>query len=108
VNSFTDSLTGFPRLTWHVLCTWVFVGSWAFPVMYAIDNKWKNSEMGRHLMTFSSSVAFGVSAYMSRMIWGDYPGRAVVMFSAMILLVGSTWWRAVIFLRARRGERRRV
>lgn len=105
--SFTDSLTGWPRVFWHILCGLAFVGAWLFPLMYLHENKWRSTEMGRHVMTFSIAVAHAITAYLTRLMFGEYPGRAFVMFSALMMLIIATWWRSIIYIRMRRRERRR-
>lgn len=104
--SFTDSLTGTVQAVWFGLLLIGILGSWVFPVMYFFENSraWRRSEMGPHVMTFSVAVAFALTAYGSRVFLGDYPGRSIVMFSAMLLLIVAVWWRTFIFLRGRRSR----
>jgi hypothetical protein len=104
MSSFTDSLSGVAEALWLLLLFVGLLGSWVFPVLYFFENRraWRYGEMGPHVLTYSAAVAFALTAYGSRVFLGDYPGRGIVMFSAMILLIVAVWWRTIIFLRSRR------
>jgi hypothetical protein len=108
-GSFTDSLSGFALWVWLFLAALGFIGSALFPVLYhhGSHGAWRHTEMGRHLMAFSVAVGYALLALLLRIALGDYPGRAVVNYSAIVGLVGVTWWRSILYIRTSRQDRRR-
>lgn len=108
MSSFTDSLTGVALYAWWVLVALGALGSLLFPVLYHVGSRgrWRHTEMGRHLMAFSLAVGYALLALLSRITFGDYPGRGFVNFSAMLALVGVVWWRSAIYVKLRRKERK--
>lgn len=108
-NSFTDSLSGFGLWVWLFMVAAGFIGSLLFPVLYHVGSHgaWRRTEMGRHLMAFSLAVGYALLALLLRITFGDYPGRAVVNYSAILALVGVTWWRSILYIRTSRQEKRR-
>lgn len=107
VNSFTDSLSGPLLWMWWALVAAGLVGSMMFPILYQVGSKgaWRRNDLGRHLMAFSVAVGVALLALLLRIALGDYPGRAVVNFGAMVYLVGVVWWRSVQYLRVWRKPR---
>lgn len=99
MSSFTDSLHGVALLTWQVFLWLAIVGAWLFPVLYAFTLPWWQTETGRHLITYSSVLAYALTAYALRLVYGDFPGRSALMFSTIILLAFVAWWRAFWFAR---------
>ena len=109
MSSFTDSLTGPLLVLWFALAALGFVGAMLFPVLYHIGSQgsWKRTEMGRHLMAFSIAVGYALLALLLRIVFGDYWGRAVVNWSAIIGLVTVTWWRSILYIKTSRQDRKR-
>lgn len=109
MNSFTDSLSGPALWVLWVLVALGFIGSVLFPVLYhrGSAGTWRRTEMGRHLMAFSVAVGYALLAYLLRIALGEYPGRALVNYSALLGLVGVVWWRSVLYIRTSREDRRK-
>lgn len=106
MSSFTESLTGWGLIAWQLVLWSTVVGAWAFPIAYAIGSPWRSTSMGRHAMAFSVAVAYAVSAYALRFALGDFPGRALIMFSALPWLGVTVWWRLGIYVGVRICKRR--
>lgn len=108
MNSFVESLDGFALVAWHFFLVCGMAGGWVFVVLYWVHTKgqWIHGRIGRHLMAFSIAVSQALTAYMLRILLGDFPGREVIMFFALISLVFVVWWRTFIFLREARKDRR--
>lgn len=109
MSSWTDSLNGPLLWAWWTLVALGFLGSVLFPVLYhrGSHGTWRRTEMGRHLMSFSIAVGSALMALLLRITFGDYPGRGVVNFGAMLALVSVTWWRSILYIRTTREDRRR-
>lgn len=109
MNSFTESLSGPALWLWWGIVGFGFLGSVLFPVLYHIGSKgtWRHTEMGRHLMAFSAAVSLALLALLLRIAFGDYPGRQLVSFGAMISLVFVVWWRSLLYMKIRRKPKER-
>lgn len=106
MSSFTDSLQGGWLLLWHVFVWSGMVGGWVFVVLYWVHTKgrWIHGRFSRHLMAMSVAVSQALTAYMMRIQFGEFPGRAAVMFGSLVFLVVVVWWRTLMFLREIRKE----
>lgn len=92
-------------LTYAILVL-AWLGSAAFPVLYAALVRWRDTEWGRHLMAFSAVVALATSNYMLRLAWPDYPGHLIVSWVVLLSLVCVCWWRVALFVKTYRRARR--
>lgn len=68
--------------------------------------RWWRSEVGWHLMTFTSLEALILGLTLARGLWGDYPGREVVLTVAFAVFAAASCWRAAILWRTQRRARR--
>lgn len=107
MSSFTESLTGWGLVAWQLFLLAAVAGAWAFPVVYAVWFPWRASGMGRHVMAFSVAVAVALTAYGLRLAFGDFPGRTLLMFVALIGLAVTGWWRLLIAVRVLLRDRRK-
>lgn len=109
MSSFSESLHGWARVAWVALLALSVASAWSFPVCYAtLSPMWRRSEGGRHAMAFSVATAYAVSAYGLRFAFGEFPGRGIVMFSALFGLGAVGAWRTWIYFRVRRNDRARA
>lgn len=109
MSAIVSTLHGPWLVLYYAVLTLAWLGSIAFPALYAALVRWRATEWGRHLMAFSVVVAVATTSYMARLIWPDYPGRAIVSWFTLLSLVFVCWWRVVLFVKTyRRGRREGV
>lgn len=85
-------------------------GALASVVWYFVRARWWRTEMGRHLMSYTSVIALLLALLVLRKVVGDYPGRAAVSTVALAALDYVIWRRLWLLVRAlgrRRDEARR-
>lgn len=109
-SSFMESLGGPTLWVAYALVAMMFLGAAFFAVMYHFGSsgEWKHSDVGRHLMAFTVSVAYFSFALLTTVAFGDYPGRTAVNLSAMAALMGVCWWRCIMYAVRWRKPRRAV
>lgn len=80
-------------------------GGW-FLARYTLTRPWYLTEIGRHLVAFSTAVFLFFTLYLMLAIWPNFPGRGAIRFGLLIFLVAVVVWRAVIFERTDRADRK--
>lgn len=80
-------------------------GGW-FLARYTLTRPWYLSEMGRHLVAFSTAVFLFFTLYLMLAIWPNFPGRGGIRFGLLILLVSAVVWRTIIFEKQDWAERK--
>lgn len=83
------------------LAGWVFVGR------YMQTYRWFSTELGRHLITFSSCLAAFESYYVLALIFPNLPGKTAIRTGLFIVLTVAIVWRLVMFERLRRATKRK-
>lgn len=78
-----------------------------FPIWYHLRLRWRSSEMGRHVMGYSSVVAFLYSQALIGIWWPTYPGQVYVALLVALLMMIVIWWRVIVFVHIRRQMRQR-
>lgn len=73
-----------------------------FPVWYHLRIKWRDTEMGRHVMAYSCVVAMAYTSGVIRVFLRDYPGENLVRLGLNVLMIIVVWWRPIVFLHLRR------
>lgn len=91
-------------IAYAVLGTGWLASAW-FIARYGTTRPWFGSEVGRHLMAMSISVGAFFTLYLALAIWPEFPGRTVIRFALLILLVTTVVWRAIIFEKQDRRDR---
>jgi len=102
-----------PTLT-HVMHAIIWA-VWPAPGLFAWyyrKSPWRESAIGRALMTFATTFAIYLTFVVTSFIIGDYPGREAVRM-VIYLLVGYSLWRLFVTLRmnqirSTRDQRARV
>jgi hypothetical protein len=82
-----------------------WVASVWFIARYGATRPWFRSEIGRHLMAMSVAVGAFFTLYLVLAVWPTFPGRTVIRFVLLILLVAAVVWRSIIFERQDRRDR---
>lgn len=93
--------------TWLQVVYLVLLGTgalagWAFVIRYMITYKWWSTELGRHLVVFSSVVSSWFTYFLIVVIWPDLPGKTAIRTILFVVLVAATVWRFWMFERLRR------
>lgn len=73
-----------------------------FPIWYHLRMRWRSSEMGRHVMAYSSVVAL---AYLSALIGMVFHNWLFEIITRLVISLGMSivvWWRVIVFIRIRR------
>ena len=73
-----------------------------FPIWYHLKLRWRRSEMGRHVMGYSSVVAFLYLQALVGIFWPLYPGRMYAGLLLAVLMMVVIWWRVIVFVHIRR------
>lgn len=97
-----------PELVYRVQEVLIFLtcpAALGFPVWYHLRLRWRQSEMGRHVMSYSSVVAFLYLQALVSVWWPAYPGKIYVNILLAVLLMIVIWWRVIVFVRIRRQMR---
>lgn len=81
-------------------------GIGTFVALFALTPWWR-SEMGWHLMTFMSIEAVVLLLTLARSVFGDYPGRDVLLLLFFAAFAAAGWWRASILIRTQLAHLRR-
>lgn len=84
-----------------LLITGVLAG-WTFVIRYMLAFRWWSTELGRHLITFSSCLALFETYYLLVLAWPGLPGRTAIRTGLFVLLTVAIVWRLVMFERLRR------
>lgn len=77
-----------------------------FPIWYHFRMRWQRSEMGRHVMGYSSVVALLYFQAMVGIQWSTYPGQRYAGLLLALLMMIVIWWRVIVFVRIRRRTAR--
>lgn len=89
-----------------LLITGVLAG-WTFVIRYMVIYKWYSTELGIHLITFSSCLAAFESYYLLILIWPELPGRTGIRTGLFVLLTAAIVWRWWMFERIRWQSRKK-
>lgn len=73
-----------------------------FVAVYGTTAPWYRSEMGWHMMAFVFSLGLILGLSLAYRIWGEYPGRKVLLIVAFGLLTVLLWQRVYLVIRAQR------
>lgn len=84
-----------------IVVSWLAAG--AFVAGYARRPVWRNTVMGRHMMTFMTVVWAVLSFSLVTLAVGDYPGRQYVRGGYWTAIAAVLCWRVALLYRAQRG-----
>lgn len=89
---------------YHVVLVVLAVGTTAFPISYHIGTggQWRRTQMGRHLMGYTTAAALLADAGIVRVFFPDLPGQEIGRLAALALAAIFVWQRNIIFVRAQR------
>lgn len=79
-----------------------------FLVRYTAKLPWASSEEGRHLVAMSSVVGAFLVLYLALAAWPEMPYRhavRMVLFTALVAVLGHRWWLLEKHLRGKRRSR---
>lgn len=83
-----------------ILVFFTFVGAVAFPVMYGIKGKWREDEMGWHVLSYSVAAALAlINGVLARIFGRDYPGSKYVSLVVLVCVAFVVWWRFILWLK---------
>jgi len=93
--------------TWLQVVYFALLGTgalagWAFVVRYVTTYRWWSTELGTHLVVFSSVVSLWFTYFLIVVIWPDFPGKTAIRTALFVVLVVAVVWRFVMFERLRR------
>jgi hypothetical protein len=83
------------------------LGALVFVVSYAWQTRgaWRDSIMGKHVMTFMAAILLVCLLAVAGVIWGtDWPYRNAIRAGAWALVGGCIWWRVVLLFRVQHRE----
>lgn len=84
-----------------------FPGSIAFPILYATYTRkhygeaWHETDVGRHLMAFSTTIMLALLDSVIVILFRNYPGRPAVTVALATSVAGLVWWRVILYVRYR-------
>lgn len=78
-----------------------------FPIWYHLKLRWYDSEMGRHVMGYSTVVALLYLTTLVRMFFPRYPGQLYTATALAALMGVVIWWRVLVFVHLRREARQK-
>lgn len=81
------------------------LAGWAFVYRYMRTYRWWKTELGRHLITFSSCLAAFETYYLLVLIFPDLPGKTAIRTALFVVLTAAIVWRLWMFERIRRNPR---
>lgn len=77
-------------------------GALVFVVVYAWTTRgaWRDSAVGRNVMTFMSAIMIVSALAVAGIIWGtDWPHRNLIRTVAWGSIAACIWWRVAILIR---------
>lgn len=77
-----------------------------FPIWYHLRLRWRDSEMGRHVMGYSVVVAFLYLTSIMRITWPGMPLQRIITLALAAGMCFVVWWRVVVFVHIYRQTRR--
>jgi hypothetical protein len=81
------------------------LAGWGFVIRYMMTFKWYTTELGRHLITFSTCVSAWFLYFLIILIWPDLPGKTAIRTILFVALDFAIVWRLVMFERLRRNPK---
>ncbi|HKS46362.1 MAG TPA: hypothetical protein VJT49_14875 [Amycolatopsis sp.] len=99
------SPVGAIRLLYELLLVLALIPSFGFVVHYSIVYPWWRSEIGRHIVAFSSSIGALLLHSLIAFLFPTWPGRNWIRLALFIALIVVIWWRWVVFIRVRKEDR---
>jgi hypothetical protein len=94
-----NQLTGF----WYGEATAVLLLAWiaalVFPIVYAMTMRFWESELGMHFFSYGVAVWLNLTPSAIFLLFGDFPGRGVIVLVNFHLMAGVILWRAMVFLK---------
>lgn len=78
------------------------LGALVFVISYAWVTRggWKDSTMGRHVMTFMAAILIVCTLAVIGVVWGtDWPNRNIIRTAAWALIGACIWWRVALLYR---------
>jgi hypothetical protein len=94
------------RVVYIALLVIGIVSGAAFVVRYMTTYRWWASELGRHLVGFTSALTLVLGVSFLSWAWPMLPGRVYIGMSLFTLLIAALVWRWFMFERLRRKDRR--
>ncbi|OLE27966.1 MAG: hypothetical protein AUG44_08740 [Actinobacteria bacterium 13_1_20CM_3_71_11] len=89
------------RVVFEVLLVVGALASWGFVIRYTATYRWWETEIGRHLISWSSVVGAFLTYYVLVFIWPTIPGRMWIRLFLFVALIAVIVWRLVMFERLR-------
>lgn len=77
-----------------------------FVTVYATTAPWRSTEWGRHMMAFAVCLGLLLGLGLAYRIFGDYPGRQVLLAVVFATFTVLLWQRVYLVIRAQRPPRR--
>lgn len=73
-----------------------------FPFWYHLKMRWRSSEMGRHVMAYSSVVALLYVSGVVQIFLEDKTLSLIIKTVLSLLMMIVVWWRVIVFVHVRR------
>lgn len=73
-----------------------------FPIWYHLRMRWRETEMGQHVMGYSLVVAAAYASGVVNIFFKDYPFEWVVRSFVALGMTAVVWWRVIVFMHLRR------
>jgi hypothetical protein len=95
---------------WQTFAIVILAVGWVattwFLARYTVSRPWSRSEAGRHLVAFSAAVWGFFTLYLLLFFLPNLPGQKYIRLVLLVGIVGCCVWRAVMFERVARADRR--
>jgi hypothetical protein len=79
-----------------------------FVIMYQVTALWRETRMGRHMMTFNLVVAVILSYAFVSTVFGPLPAREWVRLTVFAAIGAVGWWRVALLWKEQRDARREL
>jgi hypothetical protein len=80
-----------------LLIAWV--AALVFPIVYAMTMRFWETEIGMHFFVYGVAVWLNLTPSVLFFLFGNFPGRAIIVDVCFHLMTFAIVWRATVFLK---------
>jgi hypothetical protein len=102
-----SQLSGFWYLETVVILLLAWIAALIFPVAYALTMRFWESELGMHFFTYGVAVWLNLTPSVIFFVFGNFPGRGIIVASCFHLMAFVIVWRATVFTKILFRSRRK-
>lgn len=89
--------SGFWLQAYQFLIIFTMLGALILVVGHAVTGKIFANAASKNVFFYSLAIALTFLFLSLRILFGDFPGRAVISFILVLALAAVVWWRTVIW-----------